>query len=132
MLFSYLFFGLAHMAYLYLTTDELSSGLQRSVNENMRCAHDAGFIFMTPMVRQMKPDKKSAFRGLAYHWPTNAILLHPDAPDATVRHEIGHIIDFQSLFRTTHPKIRENRHHGTEWFASVIGYYIKQHCKAAN
>jgi hypothetical protein len=106
--------------------------LQKNIEKNIQCARDAGFIFIAPLARQMKPSYKTDKAGFAFRPPLNIILLKADASDWVVRHEIGHIIDYHSIFRTTHPIFKHFRREGSENFANKIAFLIRVQCEAAS
>lgn len=121
---------LVSMAILRMYTvfkyDEPALHIQRNFLEAIECAKEAGFIFITPTIRQMYYGDDSA-DGRAY-MSVNVIVVKNYASVKTIRHEIGHIIDFQSFGRRTHPAFEKIKHQHIQQFAESIAEIIAEQC----
>ncbi|MDP3731177.1 MAG: hypothetical protein Q8R34_01635 [bacterium] len=105
--------------------------MARNLEEQIKCAKKAGFVFKPPMLRIVKlaSTNWATPHGYAY-MHLNIIILAPYASYDTMAHELGHIVDAQTG-RQGHPFFDNKKNWDKQNLADAVKEVVLKECYSA-
>lgn len=112
--------------YIIATSEPAYSYMNEDLDESIVCANKLfGIKISRPIIRVRKYES-DGIHGRA-HMDLNIIILAPFASYETIAHELGHIIDAQTL-RKGHPDLEKMENFSIQEFADAIKDMILNNC----